>query len=85
MVSQGHSFNQVLSHKQTAILAPQLQQGVRVLQLSSVELQNEIDVALSDNPFLEKMEMDSGFELAEDSRPGKNEPAKSNQKPDAEK
>ena len=84
MVSQGHSFNQVLSHKQTAILAPQLQQGVRVLQLSSVELQNEIDVALSDNPFLEKMEMDSGFELAEDSRPGKNEPAKSNQKPDAE-
>ncbi len=83
MVSQGHSINQVLSHKQTAILAPQLQQGVRVLQLSSVELQNEIDVALSDNPFLEKMEMDSGFELAEDPRPRKNEPTKSNQKPDS--
>lgn len=83
MVSQSHSINQVLSHKQTAILAPQLQQGVRVLQLSSVELQNEIDVALSDNPFLEKMEMDSGFELAEDSRPGKNEPTKSDQKPDS--
>jgi len=67
VVSQGFSVNQVLSLKQTTILAPQLQQGVRVLQLSSLELQNEIDAALLSNPFLEKMEMDTGFEPAQDS------------------
>ena len=74
MVSQSHSINQVLSQKQTAILAPQLQQGVRLLQLSSAELQNEIDAALLNNPFLEKMEMPTGFESAADSKsvePGK--------------
>ncbi len=31
MVRQSYSIDQVLSHKQTAILAPQLQLGVRVL------------------------------------------------------
>jgi len=67
MVSQGYSVNQVLSNKQTTILAPQLQQGVRVLQLSSTELQSEIDAALMENPFLEKMEMDTGFEINPDS------------------
>jgi RNA polymerase sigma-54 factor len=82
MVSQSYSINQALSHKQTAILAPQLQQGVRVLQLTSIELQNEIDVALSDNLFLEKLEMDSGFEIVADFMPGKNESARPHQKPD---
>ncbi len=67
MVNQGYSVNQVLSHKQTTILAPQLQQGVRVLQLSSTELQSEIDAALMENPFLEKIEMDTGFEISPDS------------------
>jgi len=67
VVSQGYSVNQVLSHEQTTILAPQLQQGVRVLQLSSTELQNEIDAALMENPFLEKMEMDTGFDITPDS------------------
>ncbi len=73
MVSQGYSVNQVLSHKQTQILAPQLQQGVRVLQLSSLELQNEIDVALSNNPFLEKMEMEADFDAPVDAKPKESE------------
>jgi RNA polymerase sigma-54 factor len=77
MVSQGQSIRPVLSQKQTSILAPQLQQGVRVLQLSSLELQNEIDVALSDNPFLEKMEMDAGFEVTVDHGPEAKESRKS--------
>ena len=76
MASQGHAIHQVLSHKQSAILAPQLQQGVRVLQLSSVELQNEIDAALLSNPFLEKMELDVGFESSIESGPGENEAPK---------
>jgi RNA polymerase sigma-54 factor len=61
-MNQGHSINQVLSHKQATILAPQLQQGVRLLQLSAAELQKEIDLALESNPFLEKMDFDSGIE-----------------------
>lgn len=83
MVRQSYSIDQVLSHKQTTILAPQLQQGVRVLQLSSAELQNEIDVALLNNPFLEKMELDEGFETRADSRPQENESAKPRQKPES--
>jgi RNA polymerase sigma-54 factor len=77
MVSQGYSVNQVLSHKQTQILAPQLQQGVRILQLSSLELQNEIDVALSKNPFLEKMEMEADFDAPVNAKPGESEVRKS--------
>ncbi|MCK5919810.1 MAG: hypothetical protein KAG66_02645 [Methylococcales bacterium] len=57
-MSKGHSFDQVLNLKQTTILAPQLQQGVHLLQLSSIELQNEIDIALASNPFLEKLELE---------------------------
>lgn len=62
-MKQGHTLGQQLSHRQTATLAPQLQQGVRMLQLSSTELQAEIELALQKNPFLEKLEFDAEFEL----------------------
>ena len=35
-------------------LTPQLQQSIRLLQLSTLELSQEIDQMLDDNPFLEK-------------------------------
>ena len=35
-------------------LTPLLQQSIRLLQLSSLELQNEVEQALADNPFLER-------------------------------
>ena len=35
-------------------LTPQLQQSIRLLQLSTLELNQEIDQMLDDNPFLEK-------------------------------
>jgi RNA polymerase sigma-54 factor len=35
-------------------LTPQLQQSIRLLQLSTVELNQEIDQALADNPLLER-------------------------------
>ena len=35
-------------------LTPQLQQSIRLLQLSTMELSQEIDQMLDDNPFLEK-------------------------------
>ena len=41
-------------------LTPQLQQSIRLLQLSTLELGQEIEQMLDDNPFLEKE-----FELAQ--------------------
>lgn len=60
-MNKGYSIDQVLSLKQSTILAPQLQQGVHLLQLSSLELQTEIETALETNPFLEKLEL--GFDI----------------------
>ncbi len=34
-------------------LTPQLQQSIRLLQLSTLELAQEVEQMLSDNPFLE--------------------------------
>jgi RNA polymerase sigma-54 factor len=41
-------------------LTPQLQQSIRLLQLSTVELNQEIDRILMENPALEREEADSG-------------------------
>jgi RNA polymerase sigma-54 factor len=35
-------------------LTPQLQQSIRLLQLSTLELSSEVDQMLDDNPFLER-------------------------------
>ncbi|MDT7929522.1 RNA polymerase factor sigma-54 [Tepidimonas sp.] len=40
-------------------LTPQLQQSIRLLQLSTLELAQEIEQALADNPFLERAEEDT--------------------------
>ena len=37
-------------------LTPQLQQAIRLLQLSSLELEQEIQIQLDSNPLLEKAE-----------------------------
>src|SRR5438477_7591505 len=41
-------------------LTPQLQQSIRLLQLSTVELNQEIDRMLMDNPALEREDHDEG-------------------------
>ena len=46
-------------------ITPQLQQAIRLLQLSSIELQQEIQEALETNPLLEEKEEDSGEPKAE--------------------
>jgi len=61
-MNKGYSVVQSLNLKQSTILAPQLQQGIRLLALSSMELQNEIDQALDSNPFLEKLDYETGIE-----------------------
>jgi RNA polymerase sigma-54 factor len=43
-------------------LTPQLQQSIRLLQLSTLELSQEIDQMLQDNPFLEQDVQELGFE-----------------------
>lgn len=43
-------------------LTPQLQQAIRLLQLSSLELEQEIQLQLDSNPLLEKIEDDNQFE-----------------------
>ena len=37
-------------------LTPQLQQSIRLLQLSTLELHQELDQILSDNPLLERLD-----------------------------
>src|SRR5712691_1546050 len=46
-------------------ITPQLQQAIRLLQLSSVELQQEIQEALENNPLLEEREEDITEQKAE--------------------
>src|SRR5262245_25406133 len=41
-------------------LTPQLQQSIRLLQLSTVELNQEIDRLLMENPALEREDLDEG-------------------------
>lgn len=51
-----HAMKQGLSLKvsQHLALTPQLQQSIRLLQLSTLELNQEVEQLLSDNPFLER-------------------------------
>ncbi len=48
------SLNLKLTQQLT--LTPQLQQAIRLLQLSNIELNEEIEIALADNPLLEREE-----------------------------
>lgn len=43
-------------------LTPQLQQAIRLLQLSSLELEQEIQIQLDSTPLLEKVEEQSSIE-----------------------
>ncbi|TCS70450.1 RNA polymerase RpoN-/SigL-like sigma 54 subunit [Sulfuritortus calidifontis] len=45
---------------QQLTLTPQLQQSIRLLQLSTLELQQEISQALQDNPMLERADVSEG-------------------------
>ena len=46
-----------LKLSQHLALTPQLQQSIRLLQLSTLELNQEIEQALQDNPLLEREEL----------------------------
>ncbi len=50
---------------QTLSMTPQLQQAIKLLQLSSIELEQEIQQVLEENPFLEKVSQESNDESLE--------------------
>lgn len=52
---------------QQLTMTPQLQQAIRLLQLSTLDLQNEIQEALENNPMLEASEGDENVEPTADS------------------
>lgn len=60
-----HSLDLQLGQHLT--ITPQLQQAIRLLQLSSIELQQEIQEALETNPLLEEREDDSPDQKGESS------------------
>jgi RNA polymerase sigma-54 factor len=57
---------------QQLTMTPQLQQAIRLLQLSTLDLQQEIQEALESNPMLELEEISTGNETAEDSQSDSN-------------
>src|ERR1044072_7029295 len=50
-------------------LTPQLQQSIRLLQLSTLELNAEVERMLQENPLLERAEAEEEVARAEESRP----------------
>ncbi len=62
-----HSLQLKLSQHLT--LTPQLQQSIRLLQLSTLELNQELDLFLQENPLLERVDADSDDEAPTGSPP----------------
>lgn len=62
-------------------ITPQLQQAIRLLQLSSVELQQEIQEALENNPLLEERDDEAG-EVKAEAEAGTSEPEAEAPSPD---
>ena len=61
-----------LRMSQQLTLTPQLQQSIRLLQLSTLEMEQEIEQALEENPFLEREDdhlIAEDFGLAESDQP----------------
>jgi RNA polymerase sigma-54 factor len=63
-----HSLQLKLSQHLT--LTPQLQQSIRLLQLSTVELNQELERYLAENPLLERADLGSGEESSSPTPPG---------------
>jgi RNA polymerase sigma-54 factor len=57
-------------------LTPQLQQSIRLLQLSTVELNQEIEQALAENPILEREEGDAHRRSTTTRRPSSRRPGR---------
>ncbi|MFM7272229.1 MAG: RNA polymerase sigma-54 factor, partial [Gammaproteobacteria bacterium] len=65
-------------------MTPQLQQAIRLLQLSTLELQQEIQEQLESNPLLEMLEQGAGEDSASESAPREAPSADFDETPDFE-
>lgn len=65
-----------LRHSQHLALTPQLQQSIRLLQLSTLELHQELEQILADNPLLERLDntLDSPVQLLADGSLARSQP-----------
>ena len=50
----GFGLQQVQSLKQTLVMTPKLQQAIKVMQMTSLDLQQHVDIELQENVFLEE-------------------------------
>ena len=66
--------NLQLRISQNLALTPQLQQSIRLLQLSTLELNQELETILQDNPLLELVEGDDDFGASENTAPAAESP-----------
>lgn len=66
--------NLQLRISQNLALTPQLQQSIRLLQLSTLELNQELETILQDNPLLELVEGDDDFGASENAAPAAESP-----------
>ncbi|NML62985.1 RNA polymerase factor sigma-54 [Massilia sp. RP-1-19] len=75
-----------LRTSQHLALTPQLQQSIRLLQLSTLELHQEIEQALSDNPLLERLDdpLDQSVRLLADGAINTASPAETPTEPGAQ-
>src|SRR3989338_4614205 len=65
----------VLKMGQQLTMTPQLQQAIRLLQLSTLDLQQEIQEALESNPMLERQEEGDDFDNSDPLADGAENPA----------
>lgn len=68
----------VLKMGQQLTMTPQLQQAIRLLQLSTLDLQQEIQEALESNPMLERQEEGDDFDASDPYAEGAETPANTN-------
>ncbi|MGE4553212.1 MAG: RNA polymerase factor sigma-54, partial [Desulfovibrionaceae bacterium] len=73
----GLELRQQLKLSQQLVMTPQLQQAIKLLQLSRLELVETVQQELLENPFLEEQESPEAPEpvMAEEQRPGSEEDA----------
>jgi RNA polymerase sigma-54 factor len=75
-----------LRTSQHLALTPQLQQSIRLLQLSTLELHQELEQLLTDNPLLERLDdpLDNSVRLLADGAIGNSAPAEAAPEPGAQ-
>ena len=68
-------LRQQLKLAQQLVMTPQLQQAIKLLQLSRLELVETVQQELMENPFLEESHTEDASPVVEDQRPASSDDA----------